>query len=116
MQDQELRALRRELAPRARGRGLHYPKELRQRIARCARRQLDEGAELGTIATALGVHRDTLRRWTADPAAIPSPALVPVEVVADCPRSTHVSVVSPTGFRIEGLTIDEAVTVLARLR
>lgn len=113
MQDHELRDLRRELAPRARGPGLHYPDELRDRIARWTRRQLDSGASLGGLATLLGVHRETLRRWTAD--EVRSLALVPVDVVTDERCGSALSVVSPTGFRIDGLTLEEAIAALARL-
>ena len=121
MQDHELRILRRELAPRARGPGLHYPDELRGRIARWARRQLEDGASLGALASALGVHRETLRRWTAGAARPPTGAarplaLVPVEVVVDEPPAGTLSVVSPAGFRIDGLTLDEAIAALSRLR
>ncbi len=116
MQDHELRDLRRELAPRVRGPGRHYPDKLRARITRWARGQLDDGAGLRAVASALGVHRETLRRWTTDEDDAPRLALVPVEVVADDPPGSTVSVVSPSGFRIDGLTLDEAIAALARLR
>jgi hypothetical protein len=70
---------------------------------------------LTAISKELGVARDTVRLWTATPPARKEvAALVPVEVVADCSQPI-VAVVSPSGFRLEGLTLDEAVTVLARL-
>lgn len=43
-------------------------------------------------------------------------ALLPVEVVTDEPPAGTLSVVSPAGFRIDGLTLDEAIAALARLR
>lgn len=70
---------------------------------------------LTAISKELGVARDTVRLWTATPPASQEvAALVPVEVVAER-SSSVVAVVSPSGFRLEGLTLDEAVTVLARL-
>ena len=110
MQDQELRDLRRELAAHQRGPGIYYPDALRERITNWARRQLAAGATAGAATASLGIGRDTLRRWLM-PA---STALVPVEVV-DVPRAMTVSVVSPSGFRIDGLTIDDAIAVLRRL-
>ena len=47
------------------------------------------------------------------------PRLVPVEVVAAAapsPPTATVSLVSPSGYRIEGLSIDDALRALARLR
>jgi hypothetical protein len=111
MHEHELRDLRRELGAQ-RGPGVYYPEALRERATRWARQQLASGAAIAAVAASLGIGRDTLRRWLA-PACI---ALVPVEVV-DSPRAAEaeVSVVSPSGFRISGLTIDEAITVLRRL-
>lgn len=109
MQDHELRDLRRELTARQ-GPGVYYPEPLRERATRWARRQLAAGATTAAVTASLGIGRDTLRRWLA-PA---STALIPVEVV-DAPAAAEVSVVSPSGFRITGLTLDDAITVLRRL-
>ena len=110
MQEHELRDLRRELAA-LRGPGVYYPEPLRERAARWARQQLAAGATTAAVAASLGIGRDTLRRWTSPP---PTTALVPVEIV-DAPAVGEVSVVSPNGFRISGLTVDEAIAVLRRL-
>jgi DNA-binding transcriptional regulator LsrR (DeoR family) len=110
MQEQELRDLRRELAAQ-RGPGVYYPERLRERATRWARQQLAAGATAGAVATSLGIGRDTLRRWMATAATT---ALVPVEIV-DEPSAAQVTVVSPNGFRISGLTLDDAIVVLRRL-
>ncbi len=116
MHDQEFRDLRRELAAVARGPGRYYPDALRARVTRRARRQLDGGAALQDIASELGLRRYTLRLWTKAALPAATTALVPVEIIASTPRPGPVSVVSPSGFRIEGLTLDEAVAVIQRLR
>jgi hypothetical protein len=43
--------------------------------------------------------------------------MVPVEVI-DVPSApaTLIQIVSPSGYRLEGLTLDEALRALARLR
>lgn len=110
MQEQGLRDLRRELAAQ-RGPGVYYPEPLRERAARWARQQLAAGATAAAVATSLGIGRDTLRRWLATPTTT---ALVPVEII-DEPSAAEVTVVSPNGFRISGLTVDEAIAVLRRL-
>ena len=98
------------MAALQRGPGIYYPEALRERIVRWARRQLAAGGTAAAATASLGIGRDTLRRWLAPE----STALVRVEVV-DTPRAAEVSVVSPSGFRIDGLTIDEATAVLRRL-
>lgn len=110
MQEHELRDLRRELAAHG-GVGVYYPEPLRERATRWARQQLVAGASIAAAAASLGIGRDTLRRWTA---RATTTALVPVEIV-DGQRAAEVSVVSPGGFRISGLTLDDAIEVLRRL-
>jgi hypothetical protein len=114
MSDHELRDLRRELSALERGRGKRYPAALRDRISSWARRELERGRSLRTIAGALALHRETLRSWVAD-AASSSAALVPVEVVSEHQVARSFAVVSPTGFRIEGLTLDDVAALVARL-
>jgi hypothetical protein len=110
MQEHELRDLRRELAAQ-RGPGVYYPEPLRERARRWARQQLAAGATTAAVAASLGIGRDTLRRWIAPASTL---ALVPVEIV-DAPRAAEVCVVSPSGFRISGLTLEDAIAVLRRL-
>lgn len=81
-----------------------------------AERAIARGSSVRSTAKALNVDPRALGDWLRD-AVSSSVALVPVEIVE--PASTTgptVSVVSPTGYRIEGLTLDAAVAVLARLR
>lgn len=72
-------------------------------------------------ADELALHPRTLGQWLAcadrDDDRRENRALVPVEVVEAAPASDAlIALVSPSGFRIEGLTLDEAVRALARLR
>ena len=106
---------------RERGRGKRYPAELQRRIVAWAGRAIGRGARARELARRLGVHRGTLQVWLDDAAA--TRALVPVEVVADTiavpltsAATRTVSVISPSGFHVDGLSLDEAATLLARLR
>ncbi len=123
MHDQELRELRRELATIERGRGRYYPPALRARITRWARRRLAGGDSVNAVARDVALHPTTLAGWLGAPAPAPatSTALVPVEVVAAPARATPttqapVVLVSPSGYRVEGLTLDDALRALTRLR
>jgi len=112
MLDQELRSLRRQLAARARGRGKRYAPDLRARVTAWAQRAIADGARLASVARALDIDSETLRKWLRKGAAA-STALVPVEVVADEPPvRAGVRVVSPAGYQVEGLGLGEVVALL----
>ncbi|HVK87189.1 MAG TPA: hypothetical protein VM513_23875 [Kofleriaceae bacterium] len=112
MAKDEIAALRRELARHKKGRGKRYPADLKRRVTGYALRQRNVGATYQATAETLGLAFETVRRWCM--AEIGSdehaPMLVPVEVVAE-PRST-VAIISPSGFRLEGLEPAEAVAAL----
>ncbi len=126
MHDQELRELRRELAGLERGPGKYYPDELRTRIAAWARRRIARGESVSGSALALALDRRTLSTWLQrrggdagrerEQVEPTGTALVPVEIVEALPAPTTITLVSPSGYRLEGLTVDDAVRALARLR
>lgn len=122
MQDQELRDLRRELTTIERGRGRYYPPALRARITSWARRRLASGDSVNAVAREVALHPTTLAAWLSASATLSkSTALVPVEVVvtpdrAPPTKATPVALVSPSGYRVEGLTLDDALRALTRLR
>jgi transposase-like protein len=132
MHDHELHELRRELARTPTGRGIYYPDALRERVRVWAYQRREQGAPWPMIAAELGVNNSTLRRWVQAEGRHrrkherPSTALVPVEIMdISSASSAHeasatttevrICLVSPGGFRIEGLTLDEAIAALQRL-
>lgn len=99
------------------GRGRRYPAELRARVTAFAKGRRKSGASWCTIKKELGQRFDTVRRWCVDVAAPQrreqSPTtLVPVRVIASRAPGRTVTVVSPAGFRVDGLTIAEAAALL----
>jgi transposase-like protein len=107
-------SLRVALASHEAGRGKRYPRELKARIIEFARARREDGTSWAQIAEDLGIAFETVRRWclAAEPATPRS--MVPVRVVADGADRT-VTIGSPAGYRIEGLTLREAVAVLRAL-
>jgi Transposase len=95
-------------------RGKRYSPELRARILAFAASRREEGSSWETIALELGLSTETLRNWRTADAPSGSHAMVPVHVVAERERRS-VSVVSLSGHRIEGLSLDDAVYVLRAL-
>ena len=89
-------------------RGARYPDGVRERLVAFAREQRDAGVGWHRIGAAVGVRGETLRRWCS---GRPSGRLVPVHVVGQ----PAVTLVSPTGWRVEGLSLTDAATLLRAL-
>ena len=113
--DQEAARLRRELGRVEKGRGKRYPAELRARVVAWAARRRETGASWEAIKRELGQQFDTVRRWCVDSAATKSRAIVPVRVVPERKPERELSVVSPSGFRVDGLSLGEAAALLREL-
>lgn len=106
----KLEELRRELhAAGPRGPGLRYPPALRARLVAWADAERRRGRDWTTIADALGVPALTVRRWCASAWPEPVPVVVRAEPTADV-----VSLVAPSGWRIEGLSLANALDLLGR--
>lgn len=77
---------------------------------------------MNAVAREVALHPTTLAAWLSSSATLSkSTALVPVEVVvapdrAPPTKATQVVLVSPSGYRVEGLTLDDALRALPRLR
>jgi hypothetical protein len=112
--EHEAVVLRSELSKMGRGRGNRFPAELRERVIVYGRRRRADGASWTRIGIELGMKWETVRRWCIEK----QPAqLRRVEIVAEANEATNgISVVSPSGFRAEGLTVRDAALMLATLR
>jgi hypothetical protein len=72
-----------------------------------------EGITVAVVASELGLAPGTVLKWSAQSKS--ARALVPVEIVAERSSEGAVSVVSPAGFRVEGLSLLEAAALLRAL-
>lgn len=86
-------------------RGARYPEDLQQEAVVLARAGMLAGKSLGSVASELGVGSATLGRWLKGARE----ALRPVEVQRDGePCETYpLSLVAPSGWRIEGLRLED---------
>jgi transcriptional regulator with XRE-family HTH domain len=87
------------------------PPELRDRAAAWLKARRAEGRTVAELAAELGLAPGTVLRWSNKVVT----AIVPVRVVADAATAERVAVVTPSGFRIEGVTLEDAVRVLREL-
>ena len=109
-----IRGLVRAAGPR--GRGARLPDEVRRELIAFARRRRRNGVGVHRIAAATGVSSESIRRWTMnDEPGSTARELVAVEVLAEAAPIGTLSVCSPSGYRIDGLTLEQAVVALGRL-
>jgi hypothetical protein len=109
--ESEIRKLRAALARRESGRGRRFTPELRRQISGVGRRLRDEGVSWSRIGAALGLPTATVRRLCDGDA----PGFARVEVVDNAVTAVGLVVVTPNGFRVEGLDADGAATLLRQL-
>jgi hypothetical protein len=118
--DVSIRQLRSTIQRCARGKhpnAVRYPAPVREAVVALARTRLGQGQSLARVARGVGLSFPTLTTWLAGPAAA---ALRPVTLVpgpdpVTTPPLTIV-LVTPEGFRVEGLDRDTLVAVLRSLR
>lgn len=110
-----------------------YPVSVRDEVVALARHLLAQGRTTHSVARDLGLHGSTLRGWL-EAAAVGGSAFVPVVVddtvskdrqaqaITPCPAPARragppsgLTLVSPRGFRLEGLDLDSALIALQRL-
>ena len=95
--------------------------DLRARAAAYACRRKAEGRTASVIAEELGVSQPTVGRWleqgsgTAIVVARSSRPRALREVVVEPRCGAALSVVSPSGYRVEGVSLEEAATLLRAL-
>jgi len=118
--DHRIRQLRIRIRALHRGHartGTRYPEDLRAEIVTLARSGRATGRSLSTLARAVGLSVPTLTGWLRRPAprrlrrvtVAPSPSAA---LVAPTPRLV---LITPQGFRVEGLDLATMVTTLRLL-
>lgn len=131
-QDHEAQRIREAIAGFRLKRGRRnepYPEEIRAMVVSYVRRRRQDGHAPARIGEQVGVHPVTLRTWLAratqeEEGALPGFASIRVRTEETKTQSTAVPaavsscalvLVTPGGFRLEGLSVDQAARLLARL-
>lgn len=115
MAQREAEKLRRELDSVQGRQGRCFPRDLKARTATWIAGRRACGATVAELAAELGLAAGTVMRWSNGSKPAPTRALVPIEVMPDRIVERMLSVVSPSGFRIDGLSLAEAVALLRAL-
>jgi transposase-like protein len=112
-----------------------YPSQVRSLVVSYAQREIGDGVNFKQISRLVGIPANTIRYWwtqaqiqlerrsqaTRKKDVLPTPAPVRIkqEENADTSVSTAVAgrliLVTPGGYRLEGLALEEALVVLERL-
>ena len=112
----QLRTTARQLARGKHPSGIRYPAAFRDAVVTLARRRLGHGQSLAHVAWEVGVSCPTLAAWLERPGR---PSLRPVAVAPELDSTTEqhapVVLVTPQGFRVEGLDGDALIAVLRAL-
>src|SRR5271170_3078696 len=104
--DRDLRDLSRAVAAFRKRGDARYPAKLRARITAWVAAKRDRGEWWTEISEAIGLPTQTLVRWTNASSA--GTEMKPVDVI-DAPPIGTVTLIAPTGLRIEGVSIDAAI-------
>ena len=103
-------SLRRELDRIGTRRGRCVPPELKARAREWLLSKRAEGYKVTQLAAELGISMGTALQWSKNTVR----AIVPVRVLAD-EASASVTVVSRSGLRVEGMSLEQVVHVLREL-
>jgi hypothetical protein len=91
------------------------PAGLREEIVAWASGLRSSGHGIGEIAAAIGLSESALRRWMTPTEADGKMRRVSVRGSHGSLVGAALSLVTPAGYRLEGLSIDQAVEVLRRM-
>ena len=87
------------------------PTELREEVVSHSKARRSAGESVVEIARSLGLSESGVNRWLQKATG----TLRPVRVQASPPESDRLILVTPSGYRLEGLSMTSAVDLLRRL-
>ena len=93
-----------------------YPAEVRQRVGAYARQRRQAGARWSELAAELGISSTTMSNWMR--ALPPEPTFLPVHINTPTPSTSPqpLTVTSPGGWRIDGLSFGQLSELMAGMR
>ena len=93
------------------------PEELRKEAVTYFRYRKARGSNQASISRELGITHTTMRRWCQDQGDNPASEICRVRIKEkQSEQSQEVVLVSPEGYRLEGLTVSTASQLLRALR
>ncbi len=111
--DRLLKRFRREAKARP---NQTYPEQLRKLAAKYARQRITAGEAIGSIAKQLGVAEQSLRNWMQRTSSDFRRVQVIESPLTEPSDSGKLALISPSGYRLEGLDVVSASQLLRALR
>lgn len=90
-----------------------WTKDQKREIATEVRRQRSNGESFRSISRSLEINEGSLRLWMDQ---FPERALQPVALVDGAIFRSEICLVTPDGFRVEGLHVESVVRLLGQIR
>jgi hypothetical protein len=114
---EEAREIRQALGRlRSRSPRRRVPTELRERVVAYARARRSEGASWYRVSLEVGCTSATIQRWGSSRGSEKVCPIVPVEILTEASGVPGLlALVSPAGYRLEGLELHQAADLLRRL-
>ena len=115
--DQNLKSIHAQLEKFGhRDQGFRYPESFQKLVAQYARGQLARCSK-SRISKKVGIPWVTIGRWIEQIESQTHTDLVPVRIRSnELQTKPSVSIVTPEGWRIEGLSVDQTCRILERMR
>jgi hypothetical protein len=107
----ELEMIREAVAKRTR-RTAALSAELREAVTTYVRREREKGVTFDALAASIGLSMNTLARAAREGARGAGPTLVPVRMKIEEGGRRGPIVVTPGGYRVEGLSVPQAAELL----
>jgi hypothetical protein len=95
--------------------GRRYPEGLREQILEFIDHAKNAGVAVAESCRRLGISPKQLNNWRTAVRAAQTRALVPVRLVESRANHGPVAFVAPSGFRIEGVTVAQAIELMRAL-
>ena len=111
--DEILKRFRRQAKTRENQR---YPQPLKQLGCDYARERIKQGETIGAIAGQLGVAEQTLRSWLEKPSSDFLRVQVSESTRIEQSETEKLTLISPSGYRVEGLDLASVSQLLRVLR
>jgi predicted transcriptional regulator len=108
------KSVKEQLAEHPERRGTRYPESLQKEVVVVAMQLREQGCSYSSINKELGMTGNTIHRWVQSHSSHRA-SFVPVRVTVPMGNTSALRVISPQGWVLEGLTWEQACSLMGKL-